>query len=92
MIPLKKFSLVESERGVQGGYRIARKDITCGEVLSASEGDFIPTPCEDCIQSESCKAHQIWSMLQDTVISFSHQILVDDLASHLVESEAGGGI
>ncbi len=92
MIPLKKCNLVESERGVQGGYRIARKDITCGEVLSASEGDFTPTPCEGCIQSESCKAHQIWSMLQDTVRDFSHQVFIEDLASHLVESEAGGGI
>jgi len=92
MIPLKKFSLVESERGVQGGYRLARKDITCGEVLSASEGDFTPTPCKDCLQSESCKTHQIWSMLQDSVSNYSHQILIEDLASHLVESEAGGGI
>lgn len=92
MIPLKRLGLVESERGVQGGYRIARRDITCGEVLIASEGDFTPTPCEECLQSESCKTHQIWSMLQDTVSSYSHQILIEDLASHLVESEAGGGI
>ncbi len=92
MIPLKKYNLVESQRGVQGGYRLARKDITCGEVLSASEGIFTPTPCEDCEQSESCKTHQIWSMLQDTVSDFSDQILIEDLASHLIESEAGGGI
>ncbi|HKM07147.1 MAG TPA: Rrf2 family transcriptional regulator [Sphaerochaeta sp.] len=92
MIPLKKYNLVESERGVQGGYRIARKDITCGEVLYASEGEFSPTPCEDCSQCESCKAHQIWSMLQETVSNFSANILIEDLASHLIASEAGGGI
>lgn len=92
MIPLKKFNLVESQRGVQGGYRVARRDITCGEVLSASEGIFTPTPCEDCDQSDSCKTHQIWSMLQDTVSDFADQILIEDLASHLIESEAGGGI
>ncbi len=92
MIPLKKYNLVESERGVQGGYRIARRDITCGEVLTASEGDFTPTPCEDCDQSESCKAHQIWSMLQETVSNYSYQVLIEDLASHLIASEAGGGI
>jgi len=92
MIPLKKFNLVESERGVRGGYRISRKDITCGDVLSASEGEFTPTPCDDCEQGDSCKAHQIWSMLQDTVNNYANQILIEDLASHLVESEAGGGI
>lgn len=92
MIPLKKHNLVESERGVQGGYRVARKDITCGEVLAASEGDFTPAPCKDCEQNEACKTHQIWSMLQDAVSDFSHQVLIEDLASHLVASEAGGGI
>lgn len=92
MIPLKKYNLVESERGVRGGYRISRKDITCGDVLSASEGEFTPTPCDDCEQGDSCKAHQIWSMLQDTVNNYANQILIEDLASHLVESEAGGGI
>lgn len=92
MIPLKKFGLVESERGVQGGYRIARKDITCSEVLSASEGEFTPTPCQDCKQSDACKAHQIWSMLQDSVIDYTQQVLVSSLAAHLVEAEAGGGI
>ncbi len=92
MIPLKKFNLVESERGVQGGYRIARKDITCGEVLSASEGIFTPTPCADCEQNDACKTHQIWLMLQDAVSEFADQVLIEDLASQLVESEAGGGI
>lgn len=92
MIPLKKCNLVESERGVQGGYRIARRDITCGEVLIASEGDFTPTPCDGCTQNESCKAHQIWSMLQDIVRNFSQEVFIEDLASRLVESEAGGGI
>lgn len=92
MIPLKRHNLVESERGVHGGYRIARKDITCAEVLDASEGDFIPTPCDDCEQGEACKAHQIWSMLQDAVIDFSQQVFIADIASHLVEAETGGGI
>jgi|GEM_PF-6265547 len=40
MIPLRRAGLVQAERGVQGGYRLAKADITCKEVLSASEGDF----------------------------------------------------
>ncbi|MDD3902709.1 MAG: Rrf2 family transcriptional regulator [Sphaerochaeta sp.] len=92
MIPLKKAGLVDAERGVQGGYRIARKDITCAEVLLASEGDFLPAPCKGCSQSDFCKTHQIWSLLQNTVVEFSKEILIESLAAHLVESEEGGGI
>ena len=92
MIPLKKAGLVDAVRGVQGGYRIARNDITCSDVLTASEGDFLPAPCTGCIQSDSCKTHQIWSLLQNTVVDFSKEVTIASLASHLVESEEGGGI
>ncbi|MEA4859473.1 MAG: Rrf2 family transcriptional regulator [Sphaerochaeta sp.] len=92
MIPLRKAELVEAERGVQGGYRLARTDITCQEVLSASEGDFEPVPCKGCERTDACKTHQIWALLQSAVVDFSKQVTIAELASHLVESEAGGGI
>ena len=92
MIPLRRAGLVQAERGVQGGYRLAKPGITCGEVLSASEGDFEPVPCRNCIRIDACKTHQIWTMLQSAVVDFTSQVTIDELASHLVESEAGGGI
>ncbi|MBG0766643.1 RrF2 family transcriptional regulator [Sphaerochaeta halotolerans] len=92
MIPLRRAKLVVAERGVQGGYRIARSGITCHDVLSASEGDFHPAPCQDCGRSEACKTHQIWSLLQNAVVDYSKQVYIEDLASHLVEQEVGGGI
>lgn len=92
MIPLRRAGLVQAERGVQGGYRLAKSGITCCEVLSASEGDFEPVPCRKCTRTDACKTHQIWTMLQSTVVDFTSQVTIDELASHLVESEAGGGI
>ena len=92
MIPLRRAGLVQAERGVQGGYRLAKSGITCAEVLSAIEGDFEPVPCRNCPRTDACKTHQIWTMLQSTVVDFTSQVTIDELASHLVESEAGGGI
>lgn len=92
MIPLRRAGLVQAERGVQGGYRLAKADITCKEVLTASEGDFEPAPCKNCTRTDACKTHQIWSLLQSAVVDFSNQVTIEELASHLVASEAGGGI
>lgn len=92
MIPLRRAELVQADRGVQGGYRLAREGITCRDVLSASEGDFEPVPCRQCSRTDACKTHQIWTLLQSAVVDFSTQITIEELASHLVQSEAGGGI
>ncbi len=92
MIPLRRAKLVEAERGVQGGYRITRMDITCREVLCASEGEFRPVPCRGCVRTEACKTHQLWVLLQNSVEDFSKRVTIGELASHLVEGEAGGGI
>ncbi len=91
MIPLRRAGLVESERGVQGGYRLARTGITCLDVLNASEGKFQPVPCNGC-KREKCKTHATWSLFKNNVNEFARAITLESLASHLVESEQGGGI
>ena len=92
MIPLRRAGLVEADRGVLGGYRLGRTGITCHDVLSASEGDFRPAPCKECQKNGMCKTHQIWSLLQSAVVDFSKEVSIEDLAIHLVERGAGGGI
>ena len=46
LIDLRKADLVESSRGVQGGYKLKRspKDISLGEILSAVGEDTYPLP------------------------------------------------
>lgn len=92
MIPLRRAGLVEADRGVLGGYRLARETITCHDVLVASEGDFHPAPCKECQKNGMCKTHQIWSLLQNTVVDFSKEVTIEELAGHLAESGTGGGI
>jgi len=92
MIPLKRAGLVVAERGVQGGYRIARKGITCLEVCNASQGKFHPVPCDCCERVDSCKTFSTWDLFKNEVNHFAQNITLESLASHLVESEQGGGI
>ncbi|MDI9429060.1 MAG: Rrf2 family transcriptional regulator [Spirochaetales bacterium] len=92
MIPLRRAGLVEADRGVFGGYRLGRTGITCQDVLIASEGVFRPAPCKECQKNGLCKTHQIWSLLQTAVSDFSKEVLIEDLAAHLVDRGTGGGI
>ena len=47
LLEMKKERLVESRRGKQGGYLLARPaaDITFGEVLRLIDGPLAPLPC-----------------------------------------------
>ena len=46
---LKQGGFVQSRRGKDGGYRLARRadEVTVGEVLRFVEGDITPVPCVD---------------------------------------------
>jgi Rrf2 family protein len=92
MIPLKQAGLVVSERGVQGGYRVARTGITCLEVFNASEGDFRPAPCQGCDRTSCCKTCATWKRFRDEVNGFAQNVTLESLASHLLEPDQGGGI
>jgi Rrf2 family protein len=92
MIPLKRSSLVVSERGVQGGYRLARTGITCHDVIAASEGQFNPAPCKGCDRTKCCKTCVAWNLFRDEVNFFADRITVEQLADTLAEAEIGGGI
>jgi len=68
MIPLKKANLVVAKRGVEGGYRVSREDITCYDVLNASEGDC-KLPCPHCLRKQDCATERFWQDLVDSKAS-----------------------
>ena len=77
---LKKAELVESVRGVSGGYRLKRDsgEISVGEVLRALEGEVRPVDCsgfseEGCSRADQCVTKYIWKKINDSV-----QKAVDD--------------
>ncbi len=72
LIQLKQAGLVESVRGKEGGYLLARaaRDLTVGDVLRAIEGPMYPVMClgvkvqESCPLKEDCVFLPMWREAQ----------------------------
>lgn len=77
LLALKQNGMLESRRGVHGGYTLARppETISVGEVLRAVDGHFSQTAClraepdDDyaCPEAASCGLRQLWGNVQETV-------------------------
>ncbi len=70
-LQLRRAGLVESVRGPQGGYRLARdaSQVTAGDVLRAAEGNLSPVDCLSpvegghCAREAQCVTRSIWQRL-----------------------------
>lgn len=71
LLTLKKGGFVDSRRGVNGGYFLARQpeDITIGEIIRFVEGPVEPVACvgkkdyQECRDFKSCVFRDIWSQI-----------------------------
>lgn len=72
---LKKYGLVKSIRGAQGGYLLAKpaENISVGDVLRALEGTLCPVDCIDldmptsCDKADLCVTASVWAELRDKI-------------------------
>lgn len=70
---LKNAGLVLSERGKNGGYRLARgaSEIRMKEIVEALEGEVRPVGCLDdsgvCAQGDCCLPRIFWVGLKETI-------------------------
>lgn len=70
---LSKRDFVQSARGAQGGYRLARapQDYTVGEILRAVEGSLAPVSCLDCStpcdKIDSCITVGLYRKIQNAI-------------------------
>lgn len=71
---LRRDGLIDSVRGTQGGYRLARKpdQITVGEVLRSGEGSLAPVRCTEsgpdvCDAIDGCMTRPLWQDMADAV-------------------------
>ena len=89
MRKLKKNGLVVSERGAQGGYRLAKpaEEISVGDVLIALEGSLEAVSCgagsnEHCQGEDLCVTRYVWQeinkSIQETVDSIKISQLVEE--------------
>ena len=82
---LRRAKLVISNRGAQGGYRLARKpgEITVGDVLRALEGGLNLVDCleEDdaCGKSCACPSRIVWMKIRDGLNQVVDGITLQDM-------------
>ena len=84
--PLKAAGLVNSTRGVHGGYMLAKDtaQITLGDVVRAIEGNMDIVECvatpESCHRTTFCVTRDVWnkisSMIKDLLNSYTLQDMV----------------
>lgn len=89
MAKLRKAGLVESIRGVNGGYRLARpaEEISVGDVLRALEGDLKPVECagidggkeSHCTGSGTCVSRIVWKRINDSINNTVDSIFIGEL-------------
>ena len=82
---LRREKLVISNRGAQGGYRLARepREITVGDVLRALEGGLNLVDCLDeedtCGKSCACPSRIVWMKIRDGLNQVVDGITLQDM-------------
>lgn len=83
---LSKAGFLRSQRGLQGGYKLARspKDYTVGDILRITEGKMAPVSClEDevnqCPRVSTCSTVRFWSGLYKVINDYLDSTTIADL-------------
>lgn len=86
---LKKAGIVQSTRGAQGGYTLAKQpeQISVGEVLRALEGSLSPVDCSavlgegenECSASSFCVTKYVWKRISDSINDTVNNIFLSEL-------------
>lgn len=84
---LRKAGIVNSVRGAQGGYVLAKsaEEISVGDVLRALEGNLNPIGCAMidesvfCEGEETCMTKYVWKRISDSINAAVDGILLSDL-------------
>lgn len=83
---LSKFGLLQSVRGPQGGYKLAKKpaEYTVGEILRITEGDLSPVAClaqteNTCPKRKDCPTLDLWSGLNKVINGYLNSKTLEDL-------------
>lgn len=83
---LRKAGLVNSTRGAQGGYELARNpsEITVGDIIRTLEGTLAPSECvmdeePECSRADYCVTRIIWEKIRDSINSVVDSITLQDM-------------
>jgi Rrf2 family cysteine metabolism transcriptional repressor len=98
MSVLKNGGFVESIRGAQGGYLLARspKEITLAEIVQAIEGSLAPMICisdgddKQCLQPTepaSCVLKEVWSEVRNAILTVLNRQTLHELSERYRAAE-----
>ncbi len=83
---LKKEGLLQSVRGAQGGYMLAKhpQDITVGHILRTLEGNMAPVDCvvegsKKCDREDECATKFVYMQIQDSINNVIDSISLQDM-------------
>jgi Rrf2 family protein len=85
---LRKAKLVESVRGMNGGYELAGgpEEIRVSEVLEAIEGGVRVTECalskDACARGENCAPRLLWERLNRAIENVLHETMLSELVQN----------
>ena len=90
---LNLFGLVQTARGYQGGYRLAKApaEYTVLEILEATEGSMAPVSCLEgdtnvCPRQDDCLTLAVWDGLYKVVNEYLAGITLQDVLDERQES------
>lgn len=91
-----KLGFLDSVRGPQGGYRLARdaKDYTVGDILRCSEGSLAPIAClshsvNTCPRQTECGTLPFWTGLYQVVTEYVDSVTLADLVEQKIKRSGG---
>lgn len=100
LVQLRNRALVESWKGKQGGYALAKppSQITLGMVIRILDGPLAPSPCAretafkictECYDAENCETRRVLKQVRDAMAAvLDHTTLLDVCESARAEQTA----
>jgi Rrf2 family protein len=93
LLPLKKAGLLESTRGVKGGYRLTKdpSKITPGDIVRIVDGPVDLIDCLSiehpvlCSRSSKCSTKKLWIKLKNAVDEVLDSVTIQDLVNQQLE-------
>ncbi|MDT8718116.1 Rrf2 family transcriptional regulator [Clostridium sp. 19966] len=84
--PLRKAGLINSIRGAQGGYVLAKppKEITVADIISVLEGPIEISECIDgisCSNEDYCATRLLWEKIKNSIDSVMKTTSLEDIVN-----------
>ena len=86
-VPLRERGLVKSQRGPNGGYRLARdsSEISIADVINAVDEKINTVRCggrTNCQKNQQCLTHTLWEEMENRIKDLFAGIYISDIVSN----------